>query len=141
MTEKRPLIDRFVRTVDNWAVCDSFVAALKLEADTEGYEWLRGYALSDSEFAVRLGIVSLMTYYYVEEYRHSAIEVILSAPRLGYYVDMAIAWALSVAYVLDKTLTERYLVDPRVDGRLYAMTRRKILDSYRVSDSDKAKIR
>ena len=59
----------------------------------------------------------------------------------GYYVRMAVAWALSVCFVRFPERTMDYLGRSRLDADTFHKTLRKIQESYRVSDEMKRRIK
>ena len=59
----------------------------------------------------------------------------------GYYVKMAVAWALSVCYVKFPQKTVNYLKENHLDDFTYNKALQKIIESYRVSTEDKEIIR
>ena len=92
-------------------------------------------------FFCRFGLILLLDYYVSPRW---AEEVFLSCERVKkgeYYVNMAIAWLLSVCYVKMKEETKTYLKNCSLDEEVLKMTKRKILESYRVSDEEKDYIR
>lgn len=90
----------FVPIIDNWAVCDCVCASLKLTEKnrTALWEFLMQYK-NASEYEVRFMIVMLMDYYLTDEYIDEVIDIFKSIKRDEYYINMAIAWALSAAFV------------------------------------------
>ena len=59
----------------------------------------------------------------------------------GYYVKMAVAWAISVCYVKFEKETMELLLDNMLDDFTYNKSLQKITESYRVTKEDKARIR
>ncbi len=58
-----------------------------------------------------------------------------------YYVDMAIAWAISVAYVRDRAATEKIFEECDLSERVLRKSVSKICDSRRVSLDDKKRMK
>ena len=58
-----------------------------------------------------------------------------------YYVQMAIAWLISFAYIKQKDKTEKYLLKNNLDKFTQNKSIQKICESFRVSKEDKEKLR
>ena len=59
----------------------------------------------------------------------------------GYYVKMAVAWALSVCFVKFPEITMQYLKQNTLDDFTYNKTLQKIIESYRVDAETKKLIK
>ena len=57
-------IEKFVPKIDNWAVCDTFCAGLKItqKHKQEIWEFLQPYLKSTKEFYTRFGVVMLLNF-------------------------------------------------------------------------------
>lgn len=128
----------FIPLIDNWAVCDCVCSSLKLTEKNRDILWdfLMQYQ-SASEYEVRFMIVMLMNYYLTDEYVDDVIKVFSSIKRDEYYINMAIAWALSVAFIKyeDKTmpLFENRVLSPWIHNKSI----QKIRESFKVSKEKK----
>ena len=93
--------------INNWAVCDTFCAGLKItkKHKEEMFEFLQKYLKSHKEFEIRFGVVMLLDYYIEEKYLNQLFEIFDSIENKEYYVQMAIAWAISICLIkfYDKT--------------------------------------
>ena len=58
----------------------------------------------------------------------------------GYYVKMAVAWAVSVCFVKCPVPTERYLASNRLDDFTQNKAIQKIRESFRVTPADKLRL-
>lgn len=137
-------ICEFVPYIDNWAVCDTFCASLKQTKThkKEMWEFLQPYLESDREYFIRFGVVMLLDYYVDEEYLEKLYAVFDSIHHEGYYVKMAVAWALSVCYVKFPEETMRYLKNNKaLDDFTYNKAIQKTCESYRVKPGEKEKLK
>lgn len=134
--EQFDLIRQFVRHIDNWALCDSFCAGLKFAAAYPGETWafLQPFFYAKEEYAVRFGVVMIINYFVTEEYADRLFAVFDSIRHEGYYVKMAVAWAVSVCYVRFPGKTQSYLEQNRLDDFTYNKALQKIVESRCVSD-------
>lgn len=98
----------FVPAINNWAVCDCVTSSIKSAKKhlPETFEFLKPYLYSQEEFHLRFGVVMLMDYFITEEYIDQVLDIYRNIHHDAYYVNMAIAWALSVCFVKfrEKTL-------------------------------------
>lgn len=136
-THLKELTD-FVPLIDNWAVCDCTCSTLKFTEKNREVVWqfIQPY-LSGGEYDIRFAIVMIMDYFLTDEYIDRSLEILSEIKSDFYYVNMAVAWALSVAYVKyeEKTL-------PIIEGKVlpawvHNKTIQKICESYRVDKSKK----
>jgi 3-methyladenine DNA glycosylase AlkD len=82
-----------------------------------------------------------MDFFLTDEYIDEVLKIYYSIRHDGYYVKMAVAWALSVCFVKYPEKTMRYLETPGLDDWTYNKTLQKIVESYRVDDRTKSVIR
>lgn len=132
-------LNAFVPLIDNWAVCDSCCSSYKFvnKYKAEMFDYITNYLKSNKEFELRFAIVMLMDYYLTDDYISKSVEIIKSIKSDYYYVNMAIAWALSNAYIKDKEIVLTILERGELSPWIHNKTISKICDSYRVSKEDK----
>lgn len=136
-------IDNFVPKIDNWAVCDTFCAGLKITDKNLEYMWkyIQKYIKSEKEFELRFAIVMMLDYYINEEYIDEVIKILDNIKNKEYYVQMAIAWTISVAFVKFEDRTMKYLNNNSLDDFTYNKSIQKIIESYRVNEKTKGKLK
>jgi len=133
----------FVPKIDNWSVCDSFCIGLKFTNANKAHVWefLQPYLQSDKEYELRFGIVMLLVYYLEEEYIRQVLPLLDRIRHEGYYVKMAVAWALSICYIHFPDMTMAFLHNNTLDDFTYNKALQKITESYRIDDPTKQIIR
>ncbi|WP_308754934.1 DNA alkylation repair protein [uncultured Anaerotruncus sp.] len=133
----------FIPKIGNWAVNDSVCAGLKLvkKHREETLAFLRPYFAGEAEFEVRFAVVMLMDHYIDEAYIDEALSLLRTVRHEGYYVKMAVAWALSVCYVKFPERTRPLLQGEAFDPQTRRMALQKIVESNRVDAREKAEIR
>lgn len=133
----------FVPKINSWAVCDTTCSNLKITKKhmREMWEFLEKYINSDREYEIRFALVMYLNYYLSEEYIDEIFEKVNKITNKEYYVQMAVAWLVSFAYIKQKEKTEKYLYKNNLDKFTLNKSIQKICESYRVSDEDKAKLR
>lgn len=141
--ERLDYISKFVPKIDNWAVCDVTCAGLKFTKKNLDAVWnfIQIYLNSNKEFELRFGIVMLLDFYITDKYIDRVLQILDSIKHEGYYVKMAIAWTISVAYVKFPNKTMKYLKVNTLDDFTYNKALQKIIESYRVTEEDKKSIR
>ena len=140
--KKIKLIRKFVSKIDNWAVCDVFCSSLRIKNNEKEiyFEYLKEYYNSKEEFELRFIIVMLLDHFLEDEYIDDVFKIIETIKSDKYYVNMAIAWLLSIAFIKyrDKTLLQ---LEKTKDDWIYNKSIQKIIESKRVSDKDKEYLR
>ncbi len=136
-----PYIERYVARIDNWSLCDSFCAGLKQTKKQPELMWdfLQPYLQSDKEFDLRFGVVMLMDFYVTPEYIEKLLRIFDSIHHEGYYVKMAVAWALSVCLVKQWDKSFAYMSSPEnhLDEFTYSKTVQKCRESFRLTMEQK----
>ncbi len=132
--------DKFIRKIDNWAICDTCCASMKIVHDHLDYylPFIKDYLKDSNPFVVRIGIVLFLDYYLPDKkYVPLIFSLCDEIQTTDYYVNMAIAWLLSICYIKHKELTTAYLNNNKLSSFVYRKTIQKILESRQVSDLDK----
>ncbi len=137
------MIKIFIPKIDNWAVCDVFCAGLKNVNKNKEIFWnfIQEYVKSEKEFELRFVIVMMLCHFIDNEYTDKVLSTLDKIKHSGYYVKMAIAWAVSVAFVKFQSKTFKYLKNNNLDIWTYNKSLQKITESLRVSDKMKEKIK
>ena len=143
LEERLEYITNFVPKIDNWAVCDVSCAGFKFakKYQSEVWEFLKPYLESDKEFEIRFGVVMLLDFYITEEYIDKVLEILNKIQHEGYYVKMAVAWAISICYIKFPIETMKLLQENKLDDFTYNKALQKIIESYRVSEEEKKTIK
>ena len=133
----------FMAKAENWAHCDIVCSGLKkVKDDRESVlAFLKPYISSEREFEARFAIVLLLDYYIDEDYIDTTLELLQQVVHPGYYVKMAVAWALSVCYVQFPEKTLACMREGPFDDFTYNKALQKITESFRVDKEEKAFIR
>ena len=125
-----PLIPRF----DNWAHVDTLTSAFKVfkKYPDEVLAHFLPLKSDEGEFTKRFFVILLMCHYMDEEYIDRTLKHLSEVPQGQYYVDMAIAWAVSVGLVkfYDKTLP--YLEQKTYSRFVHNKAIQKARESYRI---------
>lgn len=140
-----PYVAEHIEKIDDWSLCDGFCSNLKIVAKhREAFlKFLLPYAKEDDEFKQRVVAVMLMTYYLTDEYIDMSLKVLDSLKNEKYYSKMAVAWAIATAWAKQREKTYVYMQEGNntLDDWTYNKAIQKMLESYRVSEEDKAMLR
>lgn len=136
-------IKEFIPKIDNWAICDGFCAGLKITKKNKEImrEFIKPYLNSSKEFEIRFGIVMILDYYIEEKYLEENFKIFEHVKNEEYYVQMAIAWAISICLIkyFDKTID--YLKTSKLDKFTYNKSLQKGIESFRISEENKKILR
>ncbi|MDU4861385.1 MAG: DNA alkylation repair protein [Terrisporobacter othiniensis] len=132
-------IKNFIPKIDNWAICDSFCNNLKFTKENinEVWNFILPYTSSENEFDIRFAIVMMLNFYIIEDYIDDVLNTLNNINHDGYYVKMAVAWAVSYAYIDFPQKTLAFLKNNNLDNFTYNKSLQKIIESTRVSKEDK----
>lgn len=136
-------LDKFVPMINNWAVCDSSCTTFKFTNKNleEMWNYLQKYLNSTEEFELRFLCIMLMDYYVTDEYVEKVLSIYDNIKSDKYYVQMAIAWGISVIFVKYTDIAMNFLKNNKLDDFTYNKALQKIIESYRVNAIIKDKIR
>lgn len=141
--EQLSLICDFLPLINNWAICDSFCAHLKSfrKIQPDGFSFLKKCLKAKHPYTQRFGIVMMLDYFTDQEHVLSALNAYDELKTDEYYVQMAVAWAISIFFIKQRSITLDWLKKCHIDNFTYNKARQKICESFRVSKKDKLLIR
>ena len=143
LEEKLHYLDNFIPEIDNWAVCDCTASTLKFidKYKKEAWEYLQKYINSKKEFEKRFAIIILMDYYLTDEYIDKVLEIYNKIDSDQYYVQMGIAWAISVWFVKYREKTRKILDNNNLSTFTHNKSIQKIIESTRVDKETKEELK
>jgi len=132
-------LKKFVKKIDDWSICDSCCANLKITSKNKEKMWdfIVGFATSNKEFELRFMIVMMMDYYLDEKYISKIFGIIDNVKCNFYYTNMAISWLIATALVKKEKETLEYLKKCNLSNFVYNKAISKACESYRVSEDIK----
>ena len=141
--ERLNYIKDFVPKIYNWAICDTFCNTLKFVNKNKEAVWdfIQPYLKSSKEFEIRFAVVIILNYYITEDYIDIVLETLDKVRHNGYYVKMAVAWAISMCFVKFEEKTMLYLKNNNLDDFTYNKSLQKICESLCVDKKTKALIK
>lgn len=123
------LTKQYLPHVDSWAHIDVFVEKKRRFAGEMWWDFALECLLSEAEFTVRYGVVSLMTNFLDEAHIDQVFAALRNVTHDGYYVEMSLAWLYATAAVHFFELTLAELENEHID----AWTRNKAYQKMRES--------
>lgn len=135
-------LDPLILKFDNWAHVDTIISALKVleKYPEETLTHFLPLKIDEGEFTKRVFVILLMDFYMNETCIDTTLMHLSEVPQGQYYVDMGIAWALSVGLVkfYDKTVP---LLEQRTFSRfVHNKAIQKARESYRISPEIKERL-
>lgn len=128
----------YFKVIDSWALCDTVCSNAKIyKKNKEELIKLLNRLLKGNNWQIRGALILMKCYLIEEKYLEYIFNNINSINSSFYYVKMAIAWLLCDLYIKFPNNTKRYLENNKINDEIFKMTKRKINDSYRVSNNDK----
>ncbi len=143
LRETQYYLKKFIPKINDWAVCDVTVADLKItnKYKEEMWNFIQRYIKSDKEFEIRFAVVMILNYYIDEKYIKQVLEILNNIKHEDYYVKMAVAWAIAEAFIKYPKETWKLINNNNLDKFTYNKALQKIIESYRVDNETKSKIR
>ena len=141
--ERMSALDEFIPKIQNWAVCDSCCMGYQfMKKEPELWiPYLQKYWTSSQEFEVRFAVVALLAHDINETYIEQIFPILNEIQHEGYYVKMAVAWAVSICYVQFPASTKVFLAKNQLDDFTQNKAIQKIRESYRVSKEEKEELK
>lgn len=140
-----PYCDHYTEEmVENWAHCDVFCSSVKKIIkghERAFFKYIEKYLQSENPWAVRVGLILMLSNYLTEEYMAEVIERTDKVHSDHYYVRMGQAWLLATAWAKDRGRMLEYISHQHLDDWTWNKFIQKCCESYRVSAEDKAFLR
>lgn len=135
-------LDPLILKFDNWAHVDTIISSLKIfkKYPQEVLAHFLPYKTHEGEFTKRVFVIILMDYFMTDTHIDASLKHMSEVPQGQYYVDMAIAWAISVGLIkyYDKTLP--YLQQKTFSKFVHNKAIQKARESYRIPLSIKEEL-
>ena len=134
-------VERFLPYVDNWATCDLIRPKVFQKHLPELLEKIEVWLSSDRTYTIRFGLEMLMTYYLDDAFCPEYLELAAGVRSGEYYANMMIAWYFATALAKQYDAALPYLRECRLDPWTHNKAIQKAVESYRVTDEQKAYLR
>lgn len=136
-------VKSYINKIDNWATCDTFCNSIKIINKNKDYffNFFKDFLNSNDEYTIRVALVVFLNYYIEEKYISEILSLIDNLKSEYYYVNMAVAWLISMMYVKYPKIILKYLKSNNLDDFVHNKSIQKIIESNRVSIDDKNNLR
>jgi len=143
LTTNTSYLQQLLAYNDSWAtndcLCSSFTAPKKNQE--EYWALLRGYLASLNPWDIRFATIAMMNSYLTDEYAPFVLQLLKGIHSDHYYVNMGLAWTFATSVAKQRDLTFPYLEKGVLNEVVRKKAIQKCIESYRVSDEDKALLR
>lgn len=136
-------IDNFLNYIDNWATCDILCGSLKIVNKNKEifFNYIKNKIKNTNPWIKRFCFVLLLDYFLEDKYIKEIFNLTNKYNTKDYYVNMAIAWLISIAYIKNKNATINYLKNNKLDNFTHNKAIQKIRESTRITLEDKELIK
>ena len=134
LVESVNYLDIYKNKINNWASCDLFCSGYKIVKKNKEYFWryINNSIDSDTLWLRRMCFVLIISYYIEDKYLEDIFILCDKYNTMDYYVQMAVAWLISICYIRYPDVTINYIKNNKLDNFTHNKAIQKIRDSYRV---------
>ena len=134
-----PYLNKYILIIDNWASCDLTISNLKIVKNNKDifYKYIIDNINNNYSYARRFCYVLLLNYYIEEQYLDTIFKL-CNIKNNDYYVNMSIAWLISICYINYKEQTINYLKNNELNKFTYNKALQKIIESKQVNNNEKS---
>lgn len=139
LDESVKYLEIYKNKINNWANCDLFCSSYKIVKKNKEYfyRYINNNIKSNNNWIRRLCFVLLLNNYVEESYLGYIFKLCDEYNNEEYYVNMSIAWLISVCYIKYPSNTIKYIKNNKLNDFTHNKAIQKIRESYRVSREDK----
>ena len=132
-------LHQFFEMVESWTETDICAASFKIIKKNQQrvFDEILPYLYCKKEYKVRLAIIILLDYFLTDDWIDKVFRLLPQIEQGEYYVDMAIAWTLSVCFVKYREKTLDILKKKVFSKFVQNKAVQKCRESFRVSEEDK----
>ena len=131
-------IERFLPYIDNWSTCDQSSPKCFIKHKEDLIINIRKWLKSDYLYTRRFAIRMLMALYLDDDFKNEYLELVSKVRSDEYYLNMMVAWYFATALAKQYDATIKYLEDKKLSPWAHNKTIQKAVESYRISDEQKA---
>ena len=134
-------VDAFLPFIDNWATCDQLSPKAFKKEPEKLLPYIQIWIKSDKTYTVRFAIGLLMQHFLDDHFDLKYADEVAGIRSEEYYIRMMIAWYFATALAKQYELVLPYLEDKRLDDWVHNKAIRKSIESYRITNEQKAYLR
>lgn len=133
--------ERFLPHIDNWATCDGTSPRALIEKPDVLLAHVETWLASTHTYTVRFGIETLMRHFLDARFSTAYPDAVAALRSDAYYINMMIAWYFATALAKQYDAILPYIENRRLDKWTHNKTIQKAIESYRITDAQKAYLR
>ncbi|MDY0288520.1 MAG: DNA alkylation repair protein [Sphaerochaeta sp.] len=136
-------LEKLLAYNDSWAANDCLCSSFTAPKKNPGEYWqpITGYLSSPNPWDVRFATIAMMSCYLTDEYTPEVLTLLRGVQSDHHYVNMGLAWTFATAMAKQRALTLPYLSKGVLGEGVRKKAIQKCIESYRISDEDKALLR
>lgn len=134
-------LDEFLPYADNWATTDIMTVKMFKKHTAELLPHIRRWLDSGRTYTVRYAVGCLMNFFLDGEFRPEYPEMVSGVDCGEYYVSMMVAWYFATALAKQYDAVIPYIEGRRLDTATHRRTIQKAVESFRITDEQKAYLR
>lgn len=134
-------LDAFLPYVDNWATCDQLNPKVLGRDKPRLLAKIRLWLESDEPYTLRYAIGGLMRWFLDKDYSPEYSDLVAGVESEEYYVRMMAAWYFATALAKQYDAVLPYFTERRLPAWTHNKAIQKAVESYRVGDEHKARLR
>ena len=131
-------VDAFLPHVDNWGTCDGLSPKVFEKNHAALIGDIRRWLDSDHLYTVRFGIRMLMNHFLDGDFQPAYLDWVAAVESEEYYLRMMQAWYFATALAKQYTAALPVLEQARLEPWTHNKTIQKAVESYRITDEQKA---
>ncbi|MBP3255579.1 MAG: DNA alkylation repair protein [Clostridia bacterium] len=134
---------KYIKKIDNWALCDSFCSSIKLvkKYEEKYFKEAIKLSLSKEEFIARIGLVMILNHFIDKEKLDDIYCALNNIVSDKFYINMAEAWLICELYTKFPKETINFIKNNNLNKFTQNKAISKINDSYRVSKEEKEELK
>ena len=133
--------ERFLPYIDNWATCDGTSPRALIEKPDVLLAHVETWLASDHTYTVRFGIETLMRHFLDARFSTAYPDAVAALRSDAYYINMMIAWYFATALAKQYDAILPYIKNRSLDKWTHNKTIQKAIESYRITEAQKAYLR
>ncbi len=140
--EVKIYLPTFMSKIDNWACNDIVISNLKIVNKNKNffYKFITINIKNKNQWTKRFCYVLLLNYFIEEKYLNKIFTLCEKYNDDNYYVNMAVAWLLSICYIKYPKQTITFLKENKLDKFTHNKAIQKIVESNRIKNKEEIKL-
>ena len=134
-------VERFLPFIDNWATCDQLSPKAFRKEPERLLSYIPKWIGSGETYTIRFGVKCLMEYFLGDRFSTGYADMVAGIQSDEYYVNMMRAWYFATALAKNYDEVLPYIESKKLDDWTHNKAIQKSIESYRITDEQKAYLR